>query len=100
MSYNYESDHTKFMRELLERGYRNFKRHFSRLLNVSDGGRAVKRAPINCHPAAFSALPTIYAPISPAFHPIQAMTRARAERLRRPCPNLVRIYPSSRLQKI
>ena len=28
-------------------GYRNFKRHFSRLLNVSDGGRAVKRAPIN-----------------------------------------------------
>ena len=27
--------------------YRNFKRHFSQFLNVSDGGRVFKRAPFN-----------------------------------------------------
>ena len=81
-------------------GYRNFKRHFSRFLNVSDAALAVTDAHIHGNPAAFSASQTIEAPIAPAVHPIRAMTRARAERLHRPCPNPVRIYPSSRLQQI
>ncbi len=61
-------------------GYRNFKLPFSRILNVADDARAVKRALSHPNPAVFSTSLTISPPNADVTGPIPFPSERQHER--------------------